>query len=119
MRKSLRRTPHSGLSSRVAPLSDALRAAGRARESRPRVPRPLASSRRTNGSVGARSQALAAVGRNEQPGARVRLLEGFLGRREIADCAQFALQWLGDVLDVSRSICLLKPAGEQKLFYAA
>ena len=29
--------------------------------------------------------------------ARLRLLEGFLSRTEIADCAQHALQWLGEV----------------------
>src|SRR4051812_20310940 len=39
--------------------------------------------------------------------ARVRLLEGFLGRSELADCAHVALQWLGEVLGISESICLV------------
>ena len=30
--------------------------------------------------------------------ARVRLLEGFVGAATLFDCAQLALQWLGDVL---------------------
>jgi PAS domain S-box-containing protein len=48
--------------------------------------------------------------------ARQRLLEGFLSRTEIPDCAQHSLQWLGEVLKVSQSICLIKPANEQVLF---
>jgi signal transduction histidine kinase len=53
--------------------------------------------------------------RDEQLAARVRLLEGFVGRTEVADCAQYALQWLGDVLGVPQSICLLKPIDGQAL----
>ena len=56
---------------------------------------------------------------DEALGARLRLLEGFLSRTELADCAQFALQWLGEVVGVSQSICLVKPVGEQTLFAAA
>ena len=57
---------------------------------------------------------------DEDPlGARVRLLEGFVSRTEIADCAQVALQWLGDVLNLTKSICLVRPAGEQSLFVVA
>jgi PAS domain S-box-containing protein len=48
--------------------------------------------------------------------ARVRLLEGFVGRSEIADTAQLALQWLGDVLGIKQSICLVRPDGEQALY---
>jgi signal transduction histidine kinase len=59
------------------------------------------------------------VGREEQLAARLRLLEGFVGRTEVADCARYALQWLGEVLGISRSICLLKPIGEQVLFAVA
>ena len=47
---------------------------------------------------------------------RIRLLEGFVGRSEIADCTQFALQWLGEVLGISQSICLVQPEGEATLF---
>ena len=51
--------------------------------------------------------------------ARVRLLEGFVGRTEIADCAQLALQWLGEVLGIRQSICLVRPSGEPSLFVVA
>ena len=56
------------------------------------------------------------LGREDQLAARLRLLEGFVGRTEIADCARYALQWLGEALGVSRSICLLKAAAEPALF---
>jgi len=60
------------------------------------------------------------VAGHESPlGARLRLLEGFIGRTEVADCAQYALQWLGEQLGVSQSICMVKPAGEQSLFTVA
>ena len=42
--------------------------------------------------------------------------KGFVGRTELADCAQLALQWLGEVLGVSQSICLVRPVGEPSLF---
>jgi len=48
--------------------------------------------------------------------ARVRLLEGFVGRTEVADTAQLALQWLGEVLNISQSICLVRPDIEPTLF---
>ena len=48
--------------------------------------------------------------------ARVRLLESFVGRMEIADTAQVALQWLGEVLNVPQSICLVRPDAEPTLF---
>jgi PAS domain S-box-containing protein len=48
--------------------------------------------------------------------ARVRLLEGLISRAEIADCAQLALQWLGEVLGINQSVCLVRPEGEQSLF---
>jgi PAS domain S-box-containing protein len=48
--------------------------------------------------------------------ARVRLLEGFVSRSEIADCTQFALQWLGEILGVPQSVCLVRPGGEHALF---
>ena len=50
---------------------------------------------------------------------RVRLLEGFIGRGEIADCAQVGLQWLGEVLGIRQSICLIRPESEQALFVVA
>jgi PAS domain S-box-containing protein len=48
--------------------------------------------------------------------ARLRLLEGFISRTDLADCAQHALQWLGEALQVPQSLCLVRPAGEQALF---
>ena len=51
--------------------------------------------------------------------ARVRLLEAFVGRSEIADCANIGLQWLGEVLGIRQSICLIRPEGEPSLFVVA
>ena len=48
--------------------------------------------------------------------ARVRLLEGFVSRAEIADCTQLALQWLGEALGIAHSICLVRPETEPSLF---
>jgi signal transduction histidine kinase len=48
--------------------------------------------------------------------ARVRLLEGFVGRAEIADTVQLGLQWLGEVLGVAQSICLIRTESDQMLF---
>src|SRR2546426_309622 len=52
----------------------------------------------------------------DQLAARVRLLEGFVGRAEIADSAQIALQWLGEVIGITQSICLVRLSGEASLF---
>ena len=52
------------------------------------------------------------AGDSEVLAARIRLLEGLVGRAEIADCTQFALQWLGEVLGVTQSICLVRPEAE-------
>jgi PAS domain S-box-containing protein len=57
--------------------------------------------------------------RTLQMAARMRLLEGFLGRTEIADAAQYALQWLGEALGVRQSLCLIKPSSESSLFTVA
>ncbi|HUR33651.1 MAG TPA: ATP-binding protein [Vicinamibacterales bacterium] len=48
--------------------------------------------------------------------ARLRLLEGFLSRADLSDCAQQGLQWLAEELQVFQSLCLVRPAGEQTLF---
>ena len=47
--------------------------------------------------------------------ARLELLEGFLNRSEIADCTDFALDWLSDHLNVTHSICLARREGEPVL----
>jgi PAS domain S-box-containing protein len=44
--------------------------------------------------------------------ARVRLLEGFLGRAGIPDSTQLALQWLDDVLGLARTICMVRKGSE-------
>jgi PAS domain S-box-containing protein len=51
-----------------------------------------------------------------QLAARVRLLEGFVSRTDLADCAQFALQWLREHHGAAQSICLVRPPAEQALF---
>ena len=56
-----------------------------------------------------------APGRDEQLAARLRLLEGFVARTDIADCAHYALEWLAGVLGLPQSICLLKRAGSPVL----
>ena len=47
--------------------------------------------------------------------ARLELLEGFLSRSEIADCTEYALDWLADTLNISQSICLARREGEAAL----
>jgi signal transduction histidine kinase/PAS domain-containing protein len=46
---------------------------------------------------------------------RLQLLEGVLGHTEIADTAQYALQWLGGRLGIPQSLCLIRATGEQTL----
>jgi PAS domain S-box-containing protein len=48
--------------------------------------------------------------------ARLRLLEGFVSRTEIADCTQFALQWFGETFGVSQLICLVRPAADTSIY---
>src|SRR5262245_2700605 len=109
MRKSLLKTPPSGLSSRLLAPSAALVVGARARRQAAKrnsgtpytgVPRMRVA---VEGAIGGEADFLEA---------RVRLLEGFVGRTEIADCAHHALQWLADVFGVSQAICLVRPVGE-------
>jgi signal transduction histidine kinase len=69
-------------------------------------------ARNGNGAV---NSSASASGPHGESGDRLRLLEGFLSRTEIADTAHYALQWLGETLGVSQSVCLIRPAGEQAL----
>src|SRR5688572_15884103 len=102
MRKSLPKTPHSGLSSSLEPLPALLAVAvGRRRAAK------------ANGSGG--GAARSAVIRDGRLEARLRLLEGFLSRSSIADCAQHALQWLETQLGFNRSICLVRAGADQAL----
>src|SRR5262245_33998016 len=111
MRKSLLKTRPSVLSSRLAPPPVALAAVGRRAAERTRstpytgVPVRVAVDNAGDG-----------VDDDASLVARVRLLEGFVSRTEIADCAHFALQWLGETLGVSQSICLVRPGTEPSIF---
>src|SRR5262245_27604201 len=114
MRKSLLKTPPSGLSSRLAPPAAApLVAVGAAR--RPATKRngsaPYTGVPRVRVAVEEASAEEAG-----QLAARVSLLEGFVGRTEIADCAQVAQQWLADNAGITQSLCLVRPSGEGALF---
>src|SRR4051812_28696481 len=106
MRKSLPKTPHSALSSRVAQLPAALLAAAAGRQ----------RAAKANGHAHRQSRSGGDGDRADPLVARLRLLEGFLSRTEIADCAEHALRWLGAVLGVRQSLCMVRPAGEQTLF---
>ena len=57
-----------------------------------------------------------AVGDDQLLAAKVRLLEAFVSRSDITDCTQYALEWLGEILGLAPSLCLLKSAGEEILF---
>jgi signal transduction histidine kinase/PAS domain-containing protein len=109
MRKSLQKTLPSGLNSRLErPSAGLLAAAGG---------RPRAAER--NGAAGRGRRLSAPLGHPEDLAARLRLLDGFLSRTDIADCAQFALQWLGGEMCVEQSICLVRPLREQTLVSVA
>ena len=110
MRKSLRKMPPSGLSSRLGRLPDGLLATAAVQRH---------ASKRNGAPVNEGARFAVTIGRDEALGVRLRLLEGFLSRTELADCAQYALQWLDEVVGVSQSICLVKPVGEQTLFAVA
>ncbi len=51
--------------------------------------------------------------------ARLRLLEGFVGRAELLDCAQLALHWLDEALGIASAVCLIRQPGEHALAVAA
>src|SRR5258708_4741211 len=116
MRKSLLKTPPSELSSSLASPRVALVAVGAPRKTavKRRSPAPYTGVPRVRVAVGE-----VAEGEEELLAARVRLLEGFVSRTEIADCAQQALQWLGESLDLRQSLCLVRPSGESSLFVVA
>jgi signal transduction histidine kinase len=108
MTKSWRKTPRFERNLAQRPPRAALLAAGAV---------PHRAANRNGAAAAGRAEPFAfTLGREDQLAARLRLLEGFVSRTEVADCARWALQWLGEVLGVSKSICLVKPAGEQALF---
>src|SRR5262245_47508954 len=106
MRKSLPKTRPSELSSRVASLPAGLLAAAAGRR----------RAVKANGDVP--HGPLTAIAREERLEERLRLLEGFISRTEVADCAQCGLQWLADMHGVTQSLCLVRAAGESTLVVA-
>src|SRR5437773_4290996 len=107
MRNSLPKMTPSELSSRAEP-----------------VPSPWPSDaagerRRAARRNGYARSAVPAEPRQGRLAARQRLLEAFISRTEIADCAQHALRWLADALGVPQSICLVKRLSEQSLVTVA
>jgi PAS domain S-box-containing protein len=82
--------------------------------------RPAAKRRRTEPYAGVQRGPVAVEDTlsegSELIASRLRLLEGFVGRAELSDCAHLALQWLGEVLGIPQSICLVRPPDEASLF---
>jgi signal transduction histidine kinase/PAS domain-containing protein len=97
--------PRSGPSSRVLSLPTAFLAGAGA-------------TRRAADANGGRPRSAPAGGAGGRLDSRLRLLEGFLSHADLADCAQHALRWLGQELNVTQSLCLVRPEGEQTLFTA-
>ena len=110
MTKSLPKMRPSELSSRMGRLPTGLLAPGAVQRH---------ASKRNGAQVNEGGRFALTIRGDETLGVRLRLLEGFLSRTELADCARYALQWLGEVVGVSQSICLVKPIGEQTLFAVA
>src|SRR5262249_19045797 len=111
MRKSLLKTPHSVRNSAAVPAAALVAAAApRRREARRSGPVPYTGVPRVRVAVEEAGDDGALMA------ARVRLLEGFVARTEIADTSALALQWLGEMLGVSQSICLVRPEAEPTLF---
>jgi signal transduction histidine kinase/PAS domain-containing protein len=102
MRKSLQKTPPSGLSSELSHLPAELVAVGAAHR--------LAV--RGNGRANGTAVSISVPSADQGLAARLRLLEGFISRTDATDCAQHALRWLRDVAGIPRSICLVRPTAE-------
>src|SRR3989441_9910634 len=105
MRKSLQKTPPSGLSSAPARVPVGLLAVGAPRHGPRRISR-------ANGASGDAAVAPESPGSSEALAARLRLMEGFISRTDIADCTQHALQWLAEAAGVHQSMCLVRAIGE-------
>ena len=59
------------------------------------------ASRRIGPAANGGARLALSSGREEHLAARLRLLEGFVARTDVADCAQWALQWLSEVLGIT------------------
>src|SRR5437773_531437 len=105
MRKSLQKTPRSALSSPLVRLPADLLGAAAPRH----APR---RNGRANGAAGAAMASTSVPTGSDGLAARLRLMDGFLSRTDIADCAQYALQWLADTTGILRSACLVRPMGQ-------
>src|SRR3954469_16267540 len=110
MRNSLQKIPPFGLRSMPSPPAALLAVAAH---------RPAAKRQRSAPYTGVPRVRVAVEEGSGEEGdllaARLRLLEGFVGRAGLADCATLALQWLGDVLGIAQSICLVPPTDETSL----
>src|SRR5947207_13896750 len=108
MRKSLLKTPPSGLSSRPGRPAAALVAVGvgRGRQSE-RTHSDGYHGIAPVGANGARAGADAEI----DSAARLRLLEALVSRADIAECAQAGLQWLEETLGLRPPPCLVRPTG--------
>src|SRR5262245_7942607 len=109
MRKSLPKTPPSELNSRVASL---LAVAG----GRPRAPRTNGAEK-GNGSLSLRGAS--PIDHGARLAARLRLLEGFLGRTDAADCADLGVRCLAESTNVAQALCLIRSRGERTHVTAA
>src|ERR1051326_51476 len=113
MRKSLLKTPPSGLASSLAhPPAALVAVAGRRPPSRRNGSAPSTGVPRVRVAV----EETVEDAEVSELAARVRLLEGLVGRTDIADCTQYALQWLEDSLRRPKSICMGGPGGGEGPF---
>ncbi len=102
MRKSLQKTPPSELSSELPRAAGALWAVDVRRH----------ALKRHGRAQGINGRHAAPLGIGTRSDAQLRLLEGFISRTDLAECVQFALQWLAEFEGVRESMCLVRPGGE-------
>src|SRR5438034_6291734 len=108
MRKSLLKTPPSGLSSRPPRRRAALVAVGAGR----RPPNEGIDAETYNTSRASFDVDPQGTLSDAETAARLRLLETLVSRADITECAQVGLQWLEETYGIARSICLVRPIGE-------
>jgi PAS domain S-box-containing protein len=87
---------------------------GRRRAAKPGGPTTYTGGPRVRVAVG-RPEAVSHEG-EIRLAARARLLEGLVARTDLSDCSQFALQWLGEAVDLTRLVCLVRAGSEPALF---
>jgi PAS domain S-box-containing protein len=94
--------PPSELSSDLAPLPAGLLAVGA----------PRHAPKRNGRANGASGTVVSAAMADRALAARLRLVEGFVSRTDLGDCAQLALQWLAEFAGIRQAVCLVRPIGE-------